>query len=56
MCAGPTVQQVLERIIDFGDKVFALAGGVDAQMVSRRNLAERLELGALPLVHLWGSV
>ena len=50
------MQQVFERIVDFSDQVFALAGGVDAQMVLRRNLGKRLELGALPLVHLWGSV
>jgi hypothetical protein len=33
MFVGHTMQQVLERILDFGDKVFALAGVVDAQVV-----------------------
>lgn len=56
MFAGHTMQQVIEGIVDFGGKVFALPGGVDAHVVLRRNLAKRLELGALPLVHLRCSV
>jgi len=50
------MQQGFERIVDFSGKGFARAGGIDAQMVARRNLAKRLELGALALVHLWRSV
>jgi hypothetical protein len=44
---------VVKRLLDFGDEMFALAGGfVDAQVVSWRNLANRLVLCALPLVNL----
>ena len=56
MLTGRTMQQGFERIVDFRDKAFARSGGIDAQVVLRRNLAKRLELGALLLVYLWRSV
>ena len=51
-----SADDVVERIVDFRDKAFARPGGIDAQVVARRNLAKRLELGALALVHLRRSV
>src|ERR1700678_2962236 len=48
--------QLSERILDFGDQLFAPASGIDAYVVARRKLANRLELYALPSAHLGRGV
>ena len=55
-CDNDQSVKVIESVLDFSDQAFALSSGIKAQMVSRRNLKYRLELRALPSVHLWRGV